>query len=54
MDRKRNKASRHNIIHVARLAKESIKKFYTLQHYEHMRDCIIAHNILNEMLRGRS
>lgn len=51
MDRKRNKGSRHNIIHVARLAKDGIKKFYILQHYEHMKNCIIAHNILNNILK---
>lgn len=51
MDRKRNKASKHNIIHVCRQVKRYMRDMYLVGHYEVIGNAHITKIKLEGMLK---
>lgn len=51
MDRKRNKASKHNIIHVCRQVKRYMRDMYLVGHYDVLNNAQITKIKLEGMLK---
>ena len=51
MERKRDKASQKNRIHIARILKREIKRCYYVNDYQHVSECNAMLHIVGGMLK---